>query len=106
MNSDSKSPTDTYPMRTLHVGEVITPTSGDNPVTVLACWLMSPSDVDTYAWWLVLAHLPHNPHHPFAVWNAYDNPDRGWSFANGDYCTTLAEATEQFEARGGKHALA
>lgn len=105
MNSDSKSPTDTYPMRTLRTGEVITPISGDNPVTILACWLMRPSDVDSYAWWLVLAHLPHNPFHPFAVWNAYDHPENGWSFANGDYCVSISEAVEAFEARGGKYGL-
>ena len=103
--SVDKSPTDTYPMRTLRTGDTVQATSMEHAVTILACWLMRPSDVDSYAWWLVLAHLPHNPHHPFAVWNAYDHPERGWSFANGDYCSTVSEATARYEARGGHYEL-
>lgn len=99
-----KSPTDTYPMRTLRVGEVVTAQSSDHAVTVLACWLIRPSDVDAYAVWVVLCHLPHNDYHPFAVWNAIDRPD-GWYFGNGNYCYDIAEAVTVYEARGGKHSL-
>lgn len=99
-----KSPTDTYPMRFLRVGDVITPTSApDIAVTVLACWLMRPSDVDAYAWWVVVCHLPHadNLRHPFVVWDAYDRPD-GWLFSHGDYCHDLPSAVERYGERGGK----
>lgn len=106
MTNTSKSPTDTYPMRTLSVSEVVQSASMSDPVTVLACWLMSPSDVDTYACWVVLCHLPHNAYHPFAVWDAIDHPDRGWSFSCGNYCATLDEATTRYEARGGHYKLA
>ena len=49
-----KSPTETYPMRILKVGDSFTPSSGSNPVTILACWLSRPSDIDAYAVWVVL----------------------------------------------------
>jgi hypothetical protein len=91
-------------MRTLRVGEVITPASSDNPVTVLACWLLRPSDVDAYAVWVVLCHLPHNAFHPFAVWTAYDRPE-GWSFGGGDYCRDIAEGVAWYESRGGQYSL-
>ena len=99
-----KSPTDTYPMRMLRAGEVITPTSMEHAVTVLACWLVRSSDVDAYAWWLVLCHLPHNPLHPFAVWTAYDRPE-GWSLADGDYCEHVGTAVQRYEQRGGQFTL-
>lgn len=100
-----KSPTDTYPMRTLRTGEVVQPASMEHAVTVLACWLLRPSDVDAYAVWVVLCHLPHNPLHPFAVWDAVDHPERGWSFGSGDYCVTLLEAVGRYGERGGKYHL-
>jgi hypothetical protein len=99
-----KSPTDTYPMRIIKVGEVVTPSSGDHSVTVLARWLIRPSDIDAYAVWVVLCHLPHNDRHPFAVWTAYDRPE-GWSLANGDYCMDIREAVTTYESRGGKYSL-
>lgn len=99
-----KSPTDTYPMRTLSVGEVLTPVSMEHAVTVIACWLLRPSDVDAYAVWVVLCCLPHNTLHPFAVWDAYDRPE-GWSFGMGDYCSTLSGAVEQYQRRGGRYTL-
>lgn len=99
--SVDKSPTDTYPMRLLSVGEVVTPTSSDYAYTVLACWLLRPSDIDTYAMWVVLCLLPHNPLHPFAVFTAYDRPE-GWSFGNGEYCRNIADALHDYEVRGGK----
>ena len=99
-----KSPTDTYPMRTLRVGEAVIPVSMENAVTVLACWLLRPSDVDAYAVWVVLCHLPHNDFHPFAVWTAYDRPE-GWSFGGGDYCRDIAEGVAWYESRGGHYSL-
>jgi hypothetical protein len=99
-----KSPTDTYPMRVLRAGDTITPTSMDYAVTVLACWLIRPSDVDAYAWWLVLCHQPHNSLHPYAVWDAYDRPD-GWSLNNGDYCENIGRGVHCYEKRGGKYEL-
>lgn len=104
MSADKAERTEPYPMRLLRVGEVVTPQSSDHPLTILACWLLRPSDVDAYAWWVVLCHLPHNERHPFAVWNAYDRPE-GWSFAHGDYCVDISEAVESYKARGGKHSL-
>lgn len=97
-----KSPMDTYPMRLLAVGERVNPVSYDHPVFVLACWLISPSDVDAYAMWDVLCFLPHEPLHPFVVWTAYDRPE-GWSFGNGDYCRTLDVAVSKYEGRGGRY---
>jgi len=102
--SVDKSPTDTYPMRTLRSGEIINPASYEHAVTVLACWLLRPSDVDSYAVWVVLCHLPHNERHPFAVWNAYDRPE-GWTFGEGDYCVNVSSAVERYESRGGKYSL-
>ena len=102
--SVDKSPTDTYPMRTMRSGEKVSPVSYDHTVTVLACWLLRPSDVDAYAVWVVLCHLPHNERHPFAVWDAYDRPE-GWSFGEGDYCANVSSAVERYEARGGKYSL-
>lgn len=99
-----KSPTDTYPMRLLSVGETIQPKSMDALVTILACWLISPSDVDAYATWLVLCLNPDNQFHPYAVWTAYDRPD-GWTMGNGDYCRTLPEAVTAYEGRGGQYNL-
>lgn len=94
-----KSPTDTNPMRLLEVGERVSPTTSEYTYTVLACWLAQPSDVDTYARWVVLCHLPHNDFHPFAVWLAYDRPD-GWYFSNGEYYKNLADAMDNYENRG------
>lgn len=102
--SVDKSPTDTYPMRLLKVGDVVSPTSSDNEVTILACWLIRPSDVDAYAWWLVMCLCPDNPRHPFTVWDAYDRPD-GWSMNNGDYCATIERAVKAYADRGGKYQL-
>ena len=99
-----KSPTDTYPMRLLKVGDSFTPSSGSNPITILACWLSRPSDVDSYAVWVVLCLLPHNTLHPFAVWNAVDRPE-GWHMENGDYRETITGATAQYERRGGQYTL-
>ena len=82
-----KSPTDTYPMRLLKVGDSFTPSSSDNPITILACWLSRPSDIDSYA-----------------VWNAVDRPE-GWHMEQGDYCRTITEATAQYERRGGQYHL-
>jgi len=100
-----KSPTETYPMRLLKVGETFTPSSSSNPVTILACWLSRPSDIDAYAVWVVLCLLPHNTFHPFAVWNAIDTPHDGWHMEGGDYCHTITEATAQYERRGGQYEL-
>jgi len=91
-------------MRTLRVGDVLTPTSMDNAVTILACWLMRASDVDAYAIWTVLCHLPHNARHPFAVWTAIDRPE-GWSFGYGDYCENIGEGVARYEGRGGRYSL-
>ena len=99
-----KSRTATYPMRTMRVGEVITAESGDKTVTVLACWLLRPSDVDAYAMWVVLCHLPHNSYHPFVVWTAFDRPE-GWSFGSGDYCQDISEAVGFYERRGGRYPI-
>lgn len=99
-----KSPTDTYPMRIMRTGETIQATSMEHAVTVLACWLIAPSDVDAYAWWVVLCHTPHNEFHPFAVWNAYDRPE-GWSFGNGDYFGNIGTAVKRYEERGGQYGL-
>lgn len=101
--SVDKSPTATYPMRLLRTGDVISPTSMDHSVTVLACWLMRPSDVDSYAMWTVLCLLPES-HHPFAVWTAYDRPE-GWSLGQGYYCENIGIAVEQYEKQGGKYDL-
>jgi hypothetical protein len=87
-------------MRFMRVGEVVTPASSEYAYTVLACWLLRPSDVDAYAVWVVLCHLPHNERHPFAVWTAYDRPE-GWSFGNGDYYDNLPDALATYEKRGG-----
>lgn len=97
-----KSPTDTYPMRLPSVGDRLNPTTYENPVLVLACWLMRPSDVDAYAWWLVLCFLPNETAHKFVVWNAYDRPE-GWTFGSGDYYASVDKALRQYEARGGQH---
>lgn len=102
--SVDKSPTDTYPMRILSVSDVLTPVSMEHAVTVLACSLLRPSDVDAYAVWVVLCHLPHNPRHPFAVWDAYDRPE-GWSFGSGEYCVTLVEAVGRYGYRDYQHHL-
>jgi hypothetical protein len=91
-------------MRLLKVGSTVQPVSMDEFVTVLACWLLRPSDVDAYAVWVVLCHLPHNTLHPFAVWTAYDRPE-GWSFGSGSYHKTITGAVEQYETQGGKHDL-
>jgi hypothetical protein len=96
--SIEKSPTDTYPMRLLNVGDKVKPVTYDNIVTVLACWLLRPSDVDAYAVWVVLCHLPENERHPFAVWDAYDRPE-GWSFGEGDYCVDIASAMKRYLSR-------
>jgi hypothetical protein len=96
-----KSPTDTYPMRLLTVGETIAPRSMDAIVTVLACWLIRPSDVDAYAMWTVLCLNPDNTLHPYAVWTAFDRPE-GWTMADGDYCRTLTEAVTAYYGRVGE----
>lgn len=95
--SVDKSPLDTYPMRILRVSEQVTPVSADSTYTVLACELLHPSDVDAYAVWLVLCHLPDEQFTPFAVWRAYDRPE-GWYFANGEYFRTVAGAVRLYNA--------
>lgn len=102
---EDKNPTETYPMRTLRIGDVVQAASMDKPVTILACWLLRPSDVDAYAMWTVLCLLPHNTLHPFAVWTAIDHPERGWSFGEGNYCENIGEAVTRYEGRGGKFSL-
>jgi hypothetical protein len=91
-------------MRLLRVGSTVQPASMENAVTILACWLLRPSDVDAYAVWVVMCHLPHNTLHPFAVWTAYDRPE-GWSFGSGSYCETVSEAVQKYEAQGGQYII-
>lgn len=93
-----------YPMRLLTVGETLAPTTYDQAVTVLACWLMRPSDVDAYAWWLVLCFRPNDPFRKFVVWEAYDRPE-GWGLGHGDYYATLNDAVKRYEERGGRFSL-
>lgn len=99
-----KSPTDTYPMDLLSVGDSIFPVTMVHAVTILACWLMRPSDVDSYAVWVVICFVPENHLHKFVVWNAIDRPD-GWSMESGDYCRDMEEALTAYAKRGGKHRL-
>ena len=88
------------PINTLAVGQVITPTTSDKSVTVLACSERLPARDGTYAVWTVICHLPHNSLHPFAVWFAIDRPE-GWAFENGDYCLNLTEALASYASRSG-----
>ena len=104
MEGVGKSPTDTYPMRTLEVSESIFAKSMVHAVTILACWLLRPSDVDAYAVWVVVCHNPDNALHPFVVWNAIDRPE-GWCMEGGDYCSTISEAVKRYESRGGRYSL-
>ena len=99
-----KNPTDTHPMRLLAVGDTLNATTHGTPVLVLACWLLRPSDVDAYAWWLVLCVRPDEPFHKFVVWEAYDRPE-GWGLGHGDYCATVADAVKRYEERGGRFTL-
>lgn len=93
-----------YPMRPLVVGSALNATTHDSSVLVLACSLVAPSDVDAYAWWLVLCFRPDEPVHRFVVWNAYDRPE-GWALGNGDYCATASDAVKRYEERGGTFTL-
>lgn len=80
-----------HTMRSLSVGEQVSPTTSEYTYTVLACRLLRESTNDSHAVWKVLCFLPHNDFHPFAVWTAYDNPD-GWAFADGEYRSDISEA--------------
>lgn len=75
------------------IAEVPTRTTHGYPV-LAARWV--PGDAIQVNGWFVVAHLEHNPYHPFVTWfmRADDLSCHG-----GDYCETLEEALQSWKER-------
>lgn len=54
---------------------------------------------DTLASWVAICFKSEELH-PYVVWNIYAT-ETGFRASSGDYCTTVAEAIQHYQARGG-----
>lgn len=54
---------------------------------------------DSYATWVAICSKS-NELHPYVVWNVIARPE-GFRAENGVYCSTIKEAIQAYERRGG-----
>lgn len=81
----------------LRTGDII----GDTNRMVILCHQLSdPIPGDSFASWVAICHKSRE-YHPYVVWNVAARPE-GFYASNGHYCSTIKEAIENYEARGGK----
>lgn len=76
---------------------------GLNDEGIVALKLSNPRQEGAYESWICVHTLPHNEYHPYAVHRLIlidDHPQGSrHSYEGGDYCETLEQALERFNAR-------
>ena len=81
----------------LRAGDII----GDTERRVVLCHKLSDADPgSTYESWIAICH-EDGAYHPYVVWNVAIRP-QGHYASNGDYCSTIKEAIQKYEERGGR----
>ena len=81
----------------LLIGDLV----GDTGRTVIAATKRGERiEGDSYAHWIAICHK-EGEFHPYAVWTVIARPD-GFIAEQGDYCSTISEAVEAYNKRGGK----
>jgi hypothetical protein len=55
---------------------------------------------DSYAYWVTICHK-QGELHPYVVWDVIARP-QGFHAENGIYCSTIRQALEAYEKRGGE----
>lgn len=81
----------------LHLGDIV----GDTNRLVIA--MTKKNDRipgDSYASWLAIC-LKDDELHPYVVWDIIARP-QGFVAQHGDYATTLQQAIDYYQKRGGK----
>ena len=74
---------------------------GDTKRMVILCHkLYDRVPGNTYATWVAICHDPKE-FHPYVVWSVHATP-KGFSAESGTYCSTIRQAIDAYEARGGK----
>lgn len=84
-------------VKQLRTGDIV----GDTNRTVLFCHKTADAQPgSSYETWIAICHKP-NQYHPYVVWNVAIRPE-GFYASNGDYCSTIEEAIQKYEERGGR----
>ena len=80
----------------LHVGDIVGTT---NRMVIATTKKADRVPGDSYAVWVAICHKEEELH-PFVVWDVIARPE-GFVAEHGNYCSTLQEAVEAFQKRGG-----
>jgi hypothetical protein len=80
----------------LHIGDIVGTT---NRMVIAATKKYDRVPGESYAVWTTICHKEEELH-PFVVWDVIARPE-GFAPEHGHYCSTLQQAVDVFQKRGG-----